>query len=402
MKTVIQFSAVVLFLAFNFSAQSQCANPSNIYSFTYNGKTYEVVKQNETWINAASCAVSRGGYLAEINDANEQSAIYNELINNASITFSSTTAPDGGGGAYVWLGGNDLASEGDWIWDGDNDNVGPQFWQGLALGGGGPVGGLYNNFSSQEPDNFLGQDALALSLDGWPFGVASQWNDINHTNAMYYLIEYDSTCVSTSSAITETACNSYTSPSGNYIWTTSNTYVDTILNAANCDSIITINLTINSVSDLTTSISGAAITANNANGTYRWLDCDAGNTAIAGETGQSFTPSANGNYAVEITESGCVDTSECVEVNTVGIDESTFGSGFTLYPNPTRGDFSVDLGREYNSISVSLTDLSGRIIVLKSYDKTDVVQLEINQPAGMYFVIIESDDQKAIIQLIKE
>ncbi|MGB0850277.1 MAG: PKD domain-containing protein, partial [Bacteroidia bacterium] len=38
-------------------------------------------------------------------------------------------------------------------------------------------------------------------------------------------------------------CNSYTSPSGK-IWTTSNTYLDTIPNAAGCDSIITVNLTI--------------------------------------------------------------------------------------------------------------------------------------------------------------
>ncbi len=49
--------------------------------------------------------------------------------------------------------------------------------------------------------------------------------------------------VSTSS-ITEIACVSYTSPSGN-VWTISNTYMDTIPNSLGCDSIITIALTIN-------------------------------------------------------------------------------------------------------------------------------------------------------------
>jgi len=39
-------------------------------------------------------------------------------------------------------------------------------------------------------------------------------------------------------------CDSYVSPSGNYTWTTSNTYMDTIPNASMCDSVITINLTI--------------------------------------------------------------------------------------------------------------------------------------------------------------
>ncbi|GAB4252024.1 MAG: hypothetical protein Kow0079_06470 [Vicingaceae bacterium] len=53
-----------------------------------------------------------------------------------------------------------------------------------------------------------------------------------------------SSCTNTSSTISPTACNSYTSPSGNYTWTTSGTYMDTIPNAAGCDSIITIQLTI--------------------------------------------------------------------------------------------------------------------------------------------------------------
>jgi len=43
---------------------------------------------------------------------------------------------------------------------------------------------------------------------------------------------------------TQTACGSYTSPSGNYTWTVSNTYMDTIPNSVGCDSVITINLTV--------------------------------------------------------------------------------------------------------------------------------------------------------------
>ena len=46
-------------------------------------------------------------------------------------------------------------------------------------------------------------------------------------------------------AIEETGCDSYTSPSGNYTWTVSGLYVDTIPNVAMCDSIIAIDLTIN-------------------------------------------------------------------------------------------------------------------------------------------------------------
>lgn len=48
---------------------------------------------------------------------------------------------------------------------------------------------------------------------------------------------------SSTSSISETACDSYTSPSGK-IWTVSGTYVDTIPNSAGYDSIMTIELTI--------------------------------------------------------------------------------------------------------------------------------------------------------------
>jgi uncharacterized delta-60 repeat protein len=45
------------------------------------------------------------------------------------------------------------------------------------------------------------------------------------------------------SSLTVTSCGAFTSPAGNS-WTTSGTYMDTIPNAAGCDSVITVNLTV--------------------------------------------------------------------------------------------------------------------------------------------------------------
>jgi hypothetical protein len=52
------------------------------------------------------------------------------------------------------------------------------------------------------------------------------------------------TSCNTSASITITVCNSYTVPSGDATHTTSGVYMDTIPNAAACDSVLTINLTI--------------------------------------------------------------------------------------------------------------------------------------------------------------
>ena len=171
------------------SGFSQCASVSNIYSFTYSGKTYEVVKENKKWGEATICAVERGGILVEINNQAEQDAIYAQLA-NAGINFNNTTAPDGGGGAYLWIGGNDITAEGNWVWDGNDDGTSTQFWLGTASGS--PVNGLYNNWGNEPDDYMNSQDGLALSLDGWPQGNASEWNDLNVANPLYYVIEYPS------------------------------------------------------------------------------------------------------------------------------------------------------------------------------------------------------------------
>jgi hypothetical protein len=66
------------------------------------------------------------------------------------------------------------------------------------------------------------------------------------------------------STISVTDCGSYTVPSGNETYTTSGSYMDTIVNAVGCDSVITINLTINN------SVTGTDFQV--ACGSYTWID----------------------------------------------------------------------------------------------------------------------------------
>lgn len=74
----------------------------------------------------------------------------------------------------------------------------------------------------------------------------------------------------------------------------------------------------------------------------------------------------------------------------------------SIYPNPTNGDFSVDLDKTYNSVLITITDLTGRLIESKEYNGTKLLNLKIDEPAGMYLMGIETGDQKAVIRLIKE
>jgi len=81
--------------------------------------------------------------------------------------------------------------------------------------------------------------SVSLSSDGNFLAVGGTGNDGNGTDAGHVKIY---TCNSFSS-ISETVSGNYTSPSGK-LWTSSGTYTDTIPNTLGCDSIVTINLTI--------------------------------------------------------------------------------------------------------------------------------------------------------------
>ena len=171
------------------NGNTQCVDFANVYSFKYDNRTYHIVKEKKTWANAAYCAVQQGGTLARINDSEEQAALFNELQNNAGIVLANTVASNGGGASYVWIGGNDIASEGSWIW---NDGTNDQFWSGGI--NGTSVGGLYTNWG-KEPDNAANQDGLSIALTQWPLnsgslGSAGQWNDLKVSDKLYYVIEY--------------------------------------------------------------------------------------------------------------------------------------------------------------------------------------------------------------------
>ena len=66
--------------------------------------TYEVVKIKLNWRDAADFAELRGGKLAEINGTAENNLVFNGIL-ASGINLNNTRAPDGGGGAYLWLGG---------------------------------------------------------------------------------------------------------------------------------------------------------------------------------------------------------------------------------------------------------------------------------------------------------
>ena len=109
-----------------------------------NGHTYHFLTPT-TWTEAEGLAVSYGGHLVTIDDQAEQDWIY--------ANFHSF----GGVDRDIWLGLNDVASEGTFVWS-----------------SGAPVG--FTNWSTGEPnDGGTGEDCATMRKNS----TLGQWNDLS-------------------------------------------------------------------------------------------------------------------------------------------------------------------------------------------------------------------------------
>ncbi len=177
-------------------------SPPAVYGTpTAGGDSFPVVLIAEAggvnWDTAAHYSRAQGGgaSLVEIGSQTEQDAVV-AAINQTPTGVITESASDGGGARYLWIGATDKKAEGDWVWNGDDDDATTtplgtgqgHNWTGTAYHNWGT--NSFNN-TQVEPDNYGGgQDFAAIGIDGWPvnnpgfFGSQFEWNDIEGTNTL--------------------------------------------------------------------------------------------------------------------------------------------------------------------------------------------------------------------------
>ncbi|MFH0893680.1 MAG: SBBP repeat-containing protein [Bacteroidota bacterium] len=167
---------------------------------------------------------------------------------------------------------------------------------------------------------------------------------------------------STSCSFSQTSCGSYTVPSGDETYYTNGTVKDTIPNAAGCDSVLTINLTIVNVNTSVTQV-GSTLTSSQNGATYQWMLCPS--YAYIGAVSQSLTPTMSGLYAVEVTYNGCVDTSACYPVTIIGVQEN-YSNNLSISPNPSTGTFTLEFNE---SARIEIFNAQGSLVFSEAFEK---------------------------------
>ena len=152
--------------------------------------------------------------------------------------------------------------------------------------------------------------------------------------------------------------------------------------------------------DNTVTIGGAMLTSNQLGASYRWLDCDNNMAVISGEVSQSFTPSSNGSYAVEVTSGSCVEISECINFNTLGVDQFTKDE-IDIFPNPVTSKLQVNL-KVIEQAQLSILNIEGKkVLELQLLKKLNEIDMS-NLSNGVYFIKVISVYKEGAFKIVKE
>ncbi|MGB0979167.1 MAG: T9SS type A sorting domain-containing protein [Croceimicrobium sp.] len=123
--------------------------------------------------------------------------------------------------------------------------------------------------------------------------------------------------------------------------------------------------------------------------TYQWIDCFF-KDSIIGANDRVFQPTQNGRYQVIITNrTGCVDTSECVNLPNISLEELNGRSTFRLFPNPANEWLQLDLDAAWLGVDLhyAIANSNGQVLLRGQLYPPDHLEIDISQlPAGLYFI----------------
>lgn len=125
--------------------------------------------------------------------------------------------------------------------------------------------------------------------------------------------------------------------------------------------------------------------ANLSGASYQWINCT-NKQPISGATNQSFTPTSNGSYAVIVTEKNCSDTSGCIPITNVGMNDLTNNSDPILYPNPAKDEFTIDFRNLLEKTSIEIFTLDGKLLNSYYYENKNKVTISHQLTTGIYLI----------------
>ncbi|MCF8277079.1 MAG: T9SS type A sorting domain-containing protein [Flavobacteriales bacterium] len=117
---------------------------------------------------------------------------------------------------------------------------------------------------------------------------------------------------------------------------------------------------------------------------------------ISGANNYSYTPTADGDYTVSVTESGCSGTSDPFAYTGVatGIADATT-NGLNIYPNPFNSEFVIET---IQPTQIRVMNALGEVVLSRTINGRTSIDAS-NLTSGIYFV--QEETSGAVMKLVK-
>ena len=191
-----------------------------------------------------------------------------------------------------------------------------------------------------------------------------------------------------------------------YLWQDGNTYTSstntpsiTLTNQYGCDSVVYLNLIIDTV-NINTTVNDLELQSMAVNAMYQWVDCENGFSEIEDQDQAVYEVESNGSFAVVITEGNCVDTSQCITIEILGRSTEDF-VGLSLYPNPTKDIIHlIGFDQLKDLAKIEIKDNLGAFIERIELQKR---QIDLSKLAkGVYYLEVTLKNKNRRIKMIKQ
>ncbi|SDG92262.1 M28 family peptidase [Winogradskyella thalassocola] len=151
--------------------------------------------------------------------------------------------------------------------------------------------------------------------------------------------------------------------------------------------------------DNTVTQTGTSLIANQTAASYQWFNCDT-ETEISGAINQLFSPTTNGNYAVEVSSGSCMEVSNCITFGTLTSEEFT-DEEILFYPNPVTSILKIE-NLKATELTIIVNDISGKRVYTNTFQNENFEIDLNNSPSGVYFVNVISKTKSSIFKIVKE
>lgn len=186
----------------------------------------------------------------------------------------------------------------------------------------------------------------------------------------------------------EEVCELFINTDGEYI-TQTGYYITQANGLFGCNQTSVLELYVQDLDSSVTVINDVTLQSNMNGVSYQWVDCNNNFAPLIGETNQIFMATANGSYAVVVTDETCSDTSDCFIIDKVGL--KFHKSSVSIYPNPVSEHVVISINTELIGSVFMISDYSGRVLFKDTF-KGNMEKIDFSNLArGIYFLTSEKD-----------